>query len=49
MKLYRLACIVHWPEKYGEGQYMAEVPALPGCHQRYLRDLGISREDFEKA
>ena len=31
MKLYRLSFVMHSPEATGEGKYMAEIPALPGC------------------
>jgi predicted RNase H-like HicB family nuclease len=31
MKLYRLHFVLHGPEGEGEGRYLAELPALPGC------------------
>ena len=31
MKLYKLPCVLHEPKVRGEGKYMAEIPALPGC------------------
>ena len=31
MKLYRLSLVMHEPDESGEGKYLAEVPALPGC------------------
>ena len=31
MKLYRLPFVMHEADEDGEGKYMAEVPAFPGC------------------
>ena len=31
MKLYRLRIVIHVPYNTGEGKYLGEVPALPGC------------------
>ncbi len=32
MKLYRLPFVLHSPSDETEDKYMAEIPALPGCH-----------------
>ena len=31
MQLYKLPFVLHEPREDGEGKYMAEIPALPGC------------------
>lgn len=31
MKLYRLPLVLHKPDDGEEGEYLAEIPALPGC------------------